>query len=256
MSEARQAVTPVQEREIATAEPTALIDVIARAVADPSTDVEKMERLLAMHERITAQRAKVAYTQALADLQPELPVIDEKGAIRDRADKVQSTYARWEDINDAIRPLLHAHGFALSFRPGVANDGQPTVTAVLRHREGHEEEATVKLPIDSSGSKNNVQGVGSSLSYGKRYSAIAILNLTSRAPEDRDDDGRAAGRSQVAQHAITEINMAEGLDALRAWRRDKFDGVSKMVTPEELKEIVALWNRRLKAAKGEGGSDA
>ena len=49
--------------------------------------------------------------------------------------------------------------------------------------------------------------------------------------------------------------MADGLDALRAWRKDKFDGVIKMVSQQEGREIVALWNRRMKAAKGEGSAN-
>ena len=61
------------------------------------------------------------------------------------------------------------------------------------------------LPLDTSGSKNAVQAVGSSTSYGKRYTASALLNLTSRLPDDRDDDGRAAGASAT----ITDEQRAE-----------------------------------------------
>lgn len=162
-----------------------LMDVIGRAAADPNTDVDKLERLLGMYERITAQGAKAAYTAALAQLQPRLPVIDEKG----KTDK--TTYAKWEDINDAIRPLLHDHGFALTFRV-ARRDATVAVTGVLSHSDGHSEETTLELPVDTSGSKNAVQAVGSSVSYGKRYTAIALLNITSRVGGDRDDDGRRA----------------------------------------------------------------
>jgi hypothetical protein len=44
---------------------------------------------------------------------------------------------------------------------------------VLSHELGHSEETTMTLPLDTSGSKNNVQAVGSSTSYGKRYTATA-----------------------------------------------------------------------------------
>ena len=37
-----------------------LMAVIARAAADPQTDVEKMERLMAMYERIEGKRAEAA----------------------------------------------------------------------------------------------------------------------------------------------------------------------------------------------------
>lgn len=231
--------------------PTVILQMIERAALNPEVDVDKMERLLAMQERVMERQAKASFNSALAEMQPRLPVIDENGGIKNNSGVVQSTYATWEDINDAVRPLLHEYGFALTFRPGVAGDGKQTVTAILRHREGHEEDATVTLPYDSSGNKNSVQAVGSSLTYGKRYSAIAVLNITSRAREDRDDDGKAAGLGKACQHAISEINMCEDLATLRKWKADKFDGVSRILAPNELREVIALYNRRLKALRGE-----
>lgn len=169
-----------------------LMAVIARAANDPNTDVDKLERLMGLYERMTAQSAKATFTANLAAMQPRLPVINERGAIStDRGKTVQSTYAKWEDINDAIRPLLSEYGFALSFRI-CRSDALVSVTGVLSHRDGHSDETTIDLPADASGSKNAVQAVGSSVSYGKRYAAIALLNITSRAPQDRDDDGHSA----------------------------------------------------------------
>lgn len=231
-----------------------ILAVIERAALNPQIEVEKMERLLAMQERILERDARASFAAALTELQPQLPVITENGGIKNNAGVVQSTYAEWEDINDAIRPLLHEHGFALSFKPGQAADGKVTVTGILRHRDGYQDEATVTLPHDPSGSKNAVQAVGSSLSYGKRYAAIALLNITSRAPRDRDDDGAASGRSAIGERAITEINMAEGTAGLRAWKEKNYDGVSKAVGAGELREIIALYNRRIKAAKDAEGA--
>lgn len=172
-----------------------LMEVISRAASDPATDVDKLERLLGMYERITARQAKADYTAALAEMQSELPVIAERGGIKDRGGNVQSTYALWEDINDAIKPILTKHGFALSFRTGREAD-QIVVTGVLSHRAGHSEETTMHLPVDNSGSKNSVQAVGSSTQYGKRYTAAALLNLTSRG---EDDDGVAGGVKPISE---------------------------------------------------------
>lgn len=46
----------------------------------------------------------------------------------------------------------------------------------------------LRLPPDLSGDKNSIQAVGSSVSYGKRYTACALLNITSRG----EDDARSA----------------------------------------------------------------
>lgn len=173
----------------AQSEARTIIQVIERAAMNPAVDIEKMERLLAMQERIHDRTAKAAYAAALAAMQPELPIIAERGGIKDRGGNVQSRYALWEDVVGIITPILSRHGFALSFRTGNDVNGV-TVTGVLSHREGHQEQTSLTLPIDTSGSKNAVQSVGSSTSYGKRYVSGALLNLRYG---ETDDDGHAGG---------------------------------------------------------------
>lgn len=178
----RKDVAPVSEA-------IALIQVIERAARDPSVDIERMERLLGMHERLVERQAKAAYAAALARLQPKLPIIKERGSIKNNSGAVQSKYAFWEDIVGVITPLLASEGFSLSFRTGN-KDGKIQVTGVLTHEQGHSEDTTLDLPADTSGSKNAVQAVASSVSYGKRYTAGALLNLRTG---ELDDDGRGGG---------------------------------------------------------------
>lgn len=196
------AVTKVEESALATPDANAIVSMIERAALDPRVDMDKMERLLAMQERIFDRNARMAYAAALATMQPLMPVITERGGIKNSAGAVQSRYALWEDINDAIKPILAAHGFALSFRTGTTAEGKITVTGILSHREGHQEETTISLPHDSSGSKNAVQAVGSSTSYGKRYTATALLNITSRG---EDDDGKAAPNDWIDSDQVDEL---------------------------------------------------
>jgi hypothetical protein len=165
-----------------------LADVYRQALLDPSTEPEKLRLLGDLQQARLAHTAKAAYAAALIELQRALPIIAEAGRIRDEKGAVQYSYALWEDTNEAIRPVLAAHGFALSFRTG--REGQQiTVTGVLSHRLGHSEQTTMQLPTDVTGAKNPVQAIGSSTSYGRRYVAMALLNLSSRG---EDDDGQAA----------------------------------------------------------------
>jgi len=168
-----------------------IIAVIERAVLNPDVDIDKVERLLQVQERIIDRQAKADYTTALAEMQPDLPVTPEKGAIKNRAGEIQSTYPKWEDISDDIRPVLHAHGFALNFRIENLENDRVIVYAILSHRSGYSEETpSPAMAADTSGSKNAIQAQKSTVSYGKRISAQAILNLTSRGD---DDDGGAGG---------------------------------------------------------------
>lgn len=196
------AVTKVEDSPLAAPDANAIVSMIERAALDPRVDMDKMERLLAMQERIFDRNARMAYAAALATMQPKMPVITERGGIKNSAGAVQSRYALWEDINDAIKPILAEHGFALSFRTGTTTEGKITVTGILSHREGHQEETTISLPHDSSGSKNAVQAVGSSTAYGKRYTATALLNITSRG---EDDDGKAAPNDWIDSDQVDEL---------------------------------------------------
>lgn len=204
-------------------ETAAIINMIDRAARDPSVNIEKMERLFEMHSRMQADRAKREFWTAFAEMQSKLPTIGRNGEIKtngkdEKGNKTgkqvkQSKYALWEDIDEAARPIYSSHGFSLSFRVAQTPERMST-TAVLAHKSGHVEEASIALPIDMSGSKNNVQGWGSALSYGKRYAATAILNIVSRG---QDDDGKAAG----APEKITEEQVIILRDMLIAVDADE-----------------------------------
>ncbi|MFC5067315.1 ERF family protein [Flaviflagellibacter deserti] len=185
-----------------------LLRIIESATESEAISAAKLDSLLAMHDRLIEKMSREAFTAGLAALQSELPVIAERGVIpaKGRGGRPY-TYALWEDINEEIKPLLARCGFALSFKTG--QDGAAVrVTGVLSHKGGHSEETTMSLPVDLTGSKNAVQAIGSSTSYGKRYVTQALLNLTSRG---EDDDGIAA----VSEPTILEDELASLEELIR-----------------------------------------
>ena len=194
----RDSVLPVVAGESAT-----ILQIIQQVAMSPTADIDKMERLMAMHERFQAQQQQKQYDEALSLMQEELPVIGERGGIKDKNGRIQSTYALWEDINEMIKPVMAKHGFAITFRT-PRNERGIEVEAVLSHRAGHREVTSILLPADTSGSKNAVQAVASSVSYGKRYTAGALLNFTTTG---EDDDGNGAV-SQVTPR-VTSVQAAQ-----------------------------------------------
>lgn len=216
-----------------TGESATILSVISRAASDPNVDIDKMERLLQMHERMQDRQAEAQFAADLAEMQDQLPSIGERGNAAGRY-----TYALWEDINAAIKPILKRFGFALTFRTDFS-DGI-AVTGVLTHRSGHREETTIKLPADGSGNKNAVQAVASSVSYGKRYTAGALLNLTSHG---EDDDAFAA---------VSDFDISGWRDAIAgAADKAELDKLAKElkdagIPGPALKQIRALWARRAK----------
>jgi hypothetical protein len=160
---------------------TALIQVIAKAASDPNVDIEKMQRLLDLQERVLNKQAKTAFAADFAQMQTDMPIITERGEISVNG-QVRSKYAKFEDINEAIKPVMQKHGFAISFKV-KSETNVIVVTAILMHRMGHQEETSMSLPVDSSGSKNSVQAMGSSVSYGMRYTLNALLNISTKGQD-------------------------------------------------------------------------
>lgn len=171
------------EREIVTAEPEP-VSMFERLVKDPSVDVDKLERLMAMHERMLAGQAKAAYYTDFAGMQAELPTVQERGKTNN------GKYATHEGIVEAVRPVLKKYGFILTFRTTFPDPTTVKVIGILAHKAGHAEETEFISKADTSGSKNAIQALGSAQSYGQRYTMRALLNIASAA---EDDDGQRAG---------------------------------------------------------------
>lgn len=228
-----------QPQQLAQIDQGPMYSMIERAARDPSVDIDKMERLMQMQERAIAREAKAAFDASMADLQPELPTVGERGNAAGRY-----TYALWEDINTAIKPVLMAHGFALTFRTSF--DNGITVTGVLSHRAGHREETSITLPADASGNKNAVQAVASSVSYGKRYTAGALLNLTSHGEDD--DAYRAVVETITEEQEITIAEMLEatGSDKAKFLKWAKVDAISSIPAKSYASVMAALKAREAK----------
>lgn len=201
----------------AASDPMAVLHLMERMARNKEVDTTKLAQIREFGEAILADQRRAAFDAAFAEMQVELPVITARGTIEIR-EKVngqrdgrvlQSTkYAKWEDINEVIRPVLHRHGFGLRFVTGLAEDGRVKVIGILSGH-GHREESVFVLPHDSTGSKNAVQAIGSSTSYGKRYAASALLNLTTRGEDDDassfTDQIEHDDRPRVSQQQIEDL---------------------------------------------------
>lgn len=166
---------------------TELVLMFERLAKDPAVDVEKLERLIAMQKDILRTQAESAFWRAFSEMQGRLPTITEDGAILVDG-QVRSRYSTNEAIQEVIRPILRDFGFSLSFRNTVTDRGVK-VTGILAHADGHKECDEFESKPDDGGKMNSIQRIGSTRSYGQRYTTIALLNIVSRAKIDRDDDG-------------------------------------------------------------------
>jgi hypothetical protein len=210
-----------------------ILAVIERAARDPQVDIEKMRQLLAMRNEEDAKQAKRKFDEAMAVMQPELPVIKERGKAIVQG-QVRYTYALWEDVNDQIKPILSKYGFAMTFRTDFSNG--ICITGVLSHDAGHREETSILLPADATGSKSPVQAVASTISYGKRYTAGLLLNLTTHG---EDDDAYSSSNHHDNHPGRPIDGVFEQAEAI-GWPRNKLQDIA----------IVALEYRDVEDIKG------
>jgi hypothetical protein len=194
------------ENAVAVKQPESVLAMIARAASDPGVDIGKMQALIAMQREIMAHDAKMAYIQAMARLQPLLPRITERGQIVVQ-NMARSTFARYEDIDEVLRPLYTGEGFSIEFDTETTAQGLRIIMK-LSHIGGHQDITSVTLPRDESGSKNATQGVGSTMSYGQRYLIKAKFNIITVGLDD-DGQGSTPITSDQIQKIITLVDSTK-----------------------------------------------
>lgn len=95
----------------------------------------------------------------------------------------KSKYADLASARDAVQGPLSKNGLALIQWPRTVNNGVEIETW-LGHASGQYMTGTLCMPC----AKMDAHGVGSAITYGRRYALMAVTGV---APED--DDGNAAG---------------------------------------------------------------
>lgn len=199
-------------KEIAITDTQNFLTLLDRLARDPGINPEKITAILDVQERVLAKRAEQEFNDAFLRLRGKLPII-KKGDIvayeNKKNGKMEAAFkfAKWEKVQAIIDDIIASEGFDLTFDSHVHPNGT-AVIAILHHTGGHTRRtSTPPIPIDSGGGKNNVQGVGSSMSYGQRYATKFALNLRF---ED-DDDARLAGIQfiNVDQQKIINDLIAE-----------------------------------------------
>jgi hypothetical protein len=226
------AVAPLEEGQVpAPAEATTILLVIERAAQNPNVDIDKMERLLQMHERIMARQAEADFNAAMMEAQSEMQRVAADAA----NPQTRSKYASYAALDRALRPIYTRHGFAVSFDTEPAEGEAITVVAHVSHRNGFTRTHRAIMPADGKGAKGGdvmtkTHAVGSAMTYGMRYLLKLAFNIATG--EDDDDDGNAAGREP-----ITAAQKEQIIGLIRETETDtaKFCAYMKVASVDEIR---------------------
>ena len=173
--EHRAAITPMEMLQIA---------------VERGADMEQLDKLMTLQERWEANEARKAFVAAKAAFKAEAPKLtkQKKAGFESRrtGERTDYSYATLDHIADAISPALSKHGLSYSWETEQAEGGLIKVTCILTHVMGHSEKVALQAGPDTSGSKNSIQAVGSTVTYLQRYTLLAVTGM---ATADQDSDG-------------------------------------------------------------------
>lgn len=191
--------------------------------------IEKLERLMDLQERWETKNAERAFYNALSIFQSDCPIINKSGKTYNGTD-----YAKLEDISNSIKKLLAKTN--LGYRFEQAQDLQTkmiTVTCIVSHKDGFSKTTSMCAPADTSGNKNFIQAIGSTITYLKRYTLTGALGI---AVGGEDTDGQDYEQYQeiVATYPDEEFNKN-----FPNWEKAILDGAKTS------DEIIKFGNEKL-----------
>lgn len=202
-------------REIAERREGQLSDAVARmallreALTNPNVQPEKAAAMAELMFKMEDRDRQTRFIEAKVAAIAEMPRIGKDG----QNSNTGARYAKWETMQPIIVPILARHGLVLTFKISDQN-GKVAVTPVLSGHGWQEEGDAMVFPADTGPGRNAVQAVASAASYGKRHTAMAMLNLVQGGLIE-DDDGAAAGGTATDAYAQLQPDMRDLVDAGR-----------------------------------------
>ena len=192
-----QAVTPMQMLQIA---------------VEQGADLDRLEKLMDMQERWEANEARKAFVVAKAAFKAEAPKLSKNKHVSFNTAKGDTDYdhATLDHIADELNPVLSKHGLSYSWETDQIDGGIIRVTCVLTHVQGHAERVPLQSGADQSGGKNNIQAIGSTVSYLQRYTLLAATGM---ATADMDTDGIGPVELISAEQKETLVGLMKEVEA-------------------------------------------
>lgn len=206
MNEKKSELVEVKDQEVAVQSANTPENIISQAIAK-GADLEQVEKLLELKFKYEADEARKAYNRAMAEFKANPPKINKDKEVSFETSKGKQSYhhATLGNVTEKISAELSKHGLSASWT--TKQNGQIVVTCKITHIQGHSEETSLSAPSDTSGSKNAIQAIGSTITYLERYTLLALTGL---ATYDQDDDGSA---SQAVEY-ITDEQLGNLRDLL------------------------------------------
>ena len=213
------------------------MDMLNMAVSQ-GADLDKLEKLMALQERWEANEAKKAYVAAMNAFKADPPTIYKTKNVS--FGNTSYSHALLENAAELIGSAMTKHGLSFRWDCEQLEGGIVRVTCVITHCQGHSERTTLQAGLDQSGAKNNIQALGSTVSYLERYTLFAATGMASKG---MDDDGKGtSGIEYITDHQaadLTSLLEEVGADKRKFCEHFKIESVDKLPA-KAFEQAVAL----------------
>lgn len=184
------------------AETAAMLSMIERIMTDPNASMERATQAFEFYQRVQAEAARKAYYEAKAAFKANAPAV-----VKDKDNKqYNSRYATIGNVVNTLNEALSKFGLDASW--GFDQSERIKVTCTLRHTLGHSESVSLSGPPDTSGSKNPMQQIKSTLTYLKLATFEGVTGIATKEG-NVDDDGNSSGNGVDPLATIDEKQQAE-----------------------------------------------
>ena len=248
--------------EITELVPIAKIDhspagMYALAVAN-NQDIDKLSQMLDLQIRYEENEAKKAYHKAMSLFKSNPIEIDKDRHVKfelKNGGYTEYNHASLHNVATKISAAMSKFGLSAAWKTSQAEGGIISVTCTITHELGHSESTTLSAGPDQSGGKNNIQAVGSTVSYLQRYTLLAITGLATR---DMDDDGNGSVIDEYIfgedlERVISLIKETDS-DTDAFWRFAQAESADT-ITTGNLKRIIATLERKKSKMRKPGEDD-
>ncbi len=221
------------------------------------------EQFAMLVDAITKARredARLQFEAALGDFKADLPTIFKTKKVSfpiSGGNKTEYSHAELEEATEIISQSLKKYGLTHSWKPSEGATGRTVMTCVFRHpASGHVEEmSTLGGPPDTSGGKNNVQAIGSTVTYLQRYTLLAACGI---APKGMDNDGRTPTEGMpedsitdycIQMQDATKIGPKSERGTLQAIFGECYGKSRKLADREAQQRFIKVYEDRKKALR-------
>jgi hypothetical protein len=190
-----------------------VLSILNRVITDPNLPMERVNQAFDFYERMEKRNAKIAFDLAMANAKSEIPTISKNRTVDFTSAKGRTHYQH-EDLGEIARtvdPILSKYGLSYRWRTSAEPNEPVRVTCIVSHREGHFEENSLPAPRDESGNKNNIQAIGSTVTYLQRYTLKAALGLA----VSHDDDGQGGEKPRKSSSAAKKDGTTEKFNKIK-----------------------------------------